>query len=445
MGKYFGTDGFRAEVNNGLCAEQAYKIGRFIGYHYSKSGKRARVLIGRDTRISGRMLECALCAGLTSSGADVYLLGVITTPAVSFLMGEGFDIGIMITASHNPYNDNGIKIINDKGEKPSDSETELIENYLDGTKELPLARGTDIGKIVDYTEGVSAYISHLTEIFPLPLAGVKIGIDTANGAGYEIARNVFSSLGAQIYTIGAEPSGTNINDGCGSTHIDALKELVKQNGLDFGFALDGDGDRCIGVDENGCEVDGDKIMYIIARSLMRKGLLEKDSVVATVMSNGGFERALSDAGINCVRCGVGDRFVYEEMCNGGYSLGGEQSGHIIIKRYAKTGDGILTALALSSEIINGESLSALCAEVKPYPQRSISVRVNDKDAVLENKDVKDKISQVRAEIKGGRVLIRKSGTEPVIRVMVECEYDGACEKYATEIAEEIKRVSENAD
>lgn len=445
MGKYFGTDGFRAEVNNGLCAEHAYKIGRFVGYHYSKSGKKARVLIGRDTRLSGRMLEGALCAGLSSSGADVYLLGVITTSAVSFLMGEGFDLGIVITASHNPYSDNGIKIMDAKGQKLPDSEIELIEGYIDGEESVPLKTGAEIGKIIDYTDGAKTYIKHLTSLFPMSLNGMKIGIDTANGAGCEIAKEVFSTLGAQIYTLGAEPNGININDGCGSTHIDALGALVKQNGLDFGFALDGDGDRCIGIDEKGCEVDGDKIMYIIATSLMRRGMLDKSAVVATVMSNGGFEEALKENGINCVRCAVGDRFVYEEMCSGGYCLGGEQSGHIIIKRYAKTGDGILTALALTYEIINNGSLSSLCQGVKPYPQASISVRVNNKDAVLENMSVKDKISQVRAQIKGGRVLIRKSGTEPVIRVMVECKDATECEKYAVEIAEEIKRANTYAN
>ena len=453
--KYFGTDGFRGEANVDLTATHAYKIGRFLGWYYraslsgcKKAGYRPRIVIGKDTRRSSYMLEYAIASGIVSSGADAYMLHVTTTPSVSYVTRQDlFDAGIMITASHNPFYDNGIKVINSHGEKLDDATTLLMESYIDGNlsslgvsgEDIPLATGDKIGRIHDYDSGRNRYVGYLISLASNSFKNLKIGIDSANGASWNIANAVFSALGAQTYIIGAEPDGLNVNEGCGSTHIEGLCKLVREKHLDVGFAFDGDGDRCIAVDEKGRVVDGDAIIYILAKRLKAKGTLSQNTVVATVMSNSGFLRSLEKIGVNHVETAVGDRFVYECMQENDYSLGGEQSGHIIIKKYATTGDGILTALMLAEEMCDAKStLSKLREEVKLYPQYMKNIRVKNKDTAISDPLVIETVHKVEDRIGGkGRVLLRKSGTEPVVRIMIECEDETLCTFYAEEIAEAI--------
>ena len=453
--KYFGTDGFRGEANVNLTSLQAYKVGRFLGWYFSsklsgcqKPGYRPRIVIGKDTRRSSYMLEYSIVAGITASGADAYMLHVTTTPSVSYVTRQDeFDCGIMITASHNPFYDNGIKVINSHGEKLDDETTALIEAYLDGDlaalgvmgDDLPLAQKSKIGCIHDYVSGRNRYIGYLISVASNSYKNLKIGIDCANGASWNIAGSVFSALGAQVYTIGAEPDGLNINTECGSTHMDNLVKLVKEKHLDLGFAFDGDADRCLAVDENGKIVDGDAIIYILGKRLKSRGMLNEDTVVTTVMSNSGFVASLEKAGIKCVQTTVGDRFVYECMQNNNYSIGGEQSGHIIIKKYATTGDGLLTAIMVAEEICDTKSSLATLAEpVKVYPQFTKSIRVKDKPAVMNDKSVLAAVGEVERLIgKDGRVLLRQSGTEPVIRVMVESLTEEKCVEYAQTVVDKI--------
>lgn len=448
--KYFGTDGFRGEVNVDLTAEHAYKIGRFLGWYFKSDSlviDKPRIVIGKDTRRSSYMLEYALCSGIIASGADAYILHVTTTPSVSYIVRtEGFDCGIMITASHNPFYDNGIKLINRYGEKFDDEATEMIEKYIDGEFEaqddsdLPYAHREQIGAVVDYVSGRNRYIAYLISLASHSYRNLKIGLDCANGAVWSIARAVFDALGAQTYVVGDSPDGININHNCGSTHIDNLRRLVKENHLDIGFAFDGDGDRCIAVDEKGNEIDGDKMMYILAQRLKSRGILHNDTVVATIMSNSGFVKSLEKSGLKCELTTVGDRFVYEKMQEKGYDLGGEQSGHIIIKKYATTGDGLLTAIMITEELFDKKSsLSKLASDVILYPQHVKSIRVKDKKSVISNKNVLAAVADAEKLIGGkGRVLLRESGTEPVIRVMVECENESLCIELVEAIAKTIK-------
>lgn len=454
--KYFGTDGFRGEANVGLTSLQAYKVGRFLGWYYSsalsgcqKKGYRPKIVIGKDTRRSSYMLEYSIAAGITASGADAYMLHVTTTPSVSYVTRlDGFDCGIMITASHNPFYDNGIKVINRYGEKLDDFTTAYIEAYLDGElstlgiteSDLPLATKERIGCIVDYVSGRNRYVGYLISLASNSYKKLKIGLDCANGASWNIASAVFGALGAQLYVIGDEPDGLNVNLGCGSTKMEKLCQLVRDQHLDVGFAFDGDADRCLAVDENGNVVDGDAIMYILGKRLKSRGMLNGDTVVATVMSNSGFFKSLEKAGLRCEQTAVGDRFVYECMQNNDYSLGGEQSGHIIVKKYATTGDGILTAIMLLEEICDSkQTLAKLCEPVTLYPQYIKNIRVKDKNQTVNDEVVLQSVKEVDALIAGnGRVLLRQSGTEPVIRIMIEAESMEKCQDYAQMIAEVVK-------
>ncbi|MBQ7290464.1 MAG: phosphoglucosamine mutase [Clostridia bacterium] len=442
--KYFGTDGFRGEAGITLTADHAYKIGRFAGAYFSSRAKdgRARVCIGKDTRRSSYMLEYAMAAGLASSGADVYLLHVTTTPSVSYITKRhSFDLGVMITASHNPFCDNGIKLIDASGEKLGDAEAALIEKYIDGEAgELPFAFGADIGAVYDFAEGRGEYVAHLTTLAEHSFEKMKIGLDMANGAAFAVAGDVFKALGARVFTLGDAPNGMNINLACGSTHAEMLARLVREKGLDIGFAFDGDGDRCIAVDENGAVVDGDKMMYIFAKHMAAHGRLAHGTLAATVMSNSGFFESLARAGISCVQTAVGDRFVYEKMKECGYSLGGEQSGHIIFADHASTGDGILTAIMLANVLCeSGIPLSSLASGAVLYPQYVKNVRVKDKDAAASDAEVQKTVERAEKEIdKKGRILLRKSGTEPVLRIMLEAETEEKCRKYAEEIANVIE-------
>ncbi len=453
--KYFGTDGFRGEANVGPTSMQAYKIGRFLGWFYSsplsgntKPGYRPRIVIGKDTRRSSYMLEYSIVAGITASGADAYMLHVTTTPSVSYVTRQDdFDCGIMITASHNPFYDNGIKIINRYGEKLDDATTALIEKYIDGElasigiteSDIPLAFREKIGCIVDYVAGRNRYIAYLISVASHSYRNLRIGLDCANGASWNIANAVFSALGAQTYVTGAQPDGLNVNSGCGSTHIENLQKLVREQHLDLGFAFDGDADRCIAVDEHGNVVDGDGIMYILGKRLKKRDMLSGNTVVATVMSNSGLFSALEKADIKCVQTTVGDRFVYECMQDNDYSLGGEQSGHIILKKYATTGDGILTAIMMTEEVCSSKTtLSKLAEPLKLYPQYTMNIRVKSKDAVFADKDVLAAVEEVNGLIAGnGRALLRKSGTEPVVRIMIEAETEDMCKNFADMIAKPI--------
>ena len=457
VNKYFGTDGFRGEANVTLTSMQAYRVGRFLGWYYSsklsgctKPGYRPRIVIGKDTRRSSYMLEYSIVAGITASGADAYMLHVITTPGVSYVTRKDeFDCGIMITASHNPYYDNGIKVINAYGEKLDDETTALIEAYIDGDlktlgvtgDDLPLAQKSKIGCIHDYSAGRNRYIGYLISLASNSYKNLRIGLDCANGASWNIAGAVFSALGAQIYVIGDEPDGLNCNEGCGSTHIEPLKKLVREKHLDLGFAFDGDADRCIAVDENGNEVDGDAMIYILGKRLKMRGTLEDNTVVTTIMSNSGFVASLEEIGIKCVQTKVGDRFVYECMQNNNYAIGGEQTGHIIVKKYATTGDGILSAILLAEEICDSKtSLAKLVEPIKFYPQHLQNVRVKDKAAVLADASVLKAKDEVEKLInKKGRALLRQSGTESVIRVMVESETQEKCVEYVEMIVNEIAK------
>ena len=441
MGKYFGTDGFRGEANKKLTVEHAFKVGRFLGWYYGQDYK-ARIVIGKDTRRSSYMFEYALAAGLTASGADAFLLHVTTTPSVSFVVRtEDFDCGIMISASHNPYYDNGIKIISGSGKKIEAEVEEKIEAYIDGELgELPLATGENIGRTVDYVAGRNRYIGHLIAMATRSFKNTKVGLDCANGSASSIAKSVFDALGAKTYVIHNEPDGTNINRGCGSTHIEELKKFVLAKGLDVGFAFDGDADRCIAVDENGRVIDGDLILYICGKYLKEEGQLTNNTVVTTVMSNLGLYKAFDKAGISYEKTAVGDKYVYANMCANSHCLGGEQSGHIIFSKYATTGDGILTALMVMGVMMDKKvSLSTLASEVKIYPQLLKNVRVADKKEVKDNEAVQSDVEAVSKELgEDGRILVRESGTEPVIRVMVEAETDELCAKHVNAVIDVIK-------
>ncbi len=441
MGKYFGTDGFRGEANKDLNVEHAYKIGRFLGYYYSADHK-AKVVIGKDTRRSSYMFEAALCAGLTASGADAYLLHVTTTPSVSFIArADDFDCGIMISASHNPFYDNGIKVINGSGEKMEEEILLKIEDYIDSDEQLPFAEGESIGCTIDYASGRNRYIGYLISLATRSFKGWKVGLDCANGSTWMMAKSVFDALGADTYVIGNRPDGLNINVDCGSTHIENLRKFVMENKLDIGFAFDGDADRCIAVDEKGNVVHGDYIMYVCAKYMQERGMLGESKVVTTIMSNMGLYLALDELGIGYEKTAVGDKYVAENMRQNGHLIGGEQSGHIIFGRYANTGDGILTALKIMEAVIESKQpLSALAAGMKMYPQKLKNVVVTDKDETLACEEVKEAVRQVEADLgKQGRVVLRKSGTEPVLRVMVEATTDELCEEKVDYIIEAMNK------
>ncbi len=447
MAKYFGTDGFRGESNVTLTADHAYKTGRFLGWYLRKKkleqgdDSPAKVVIGKDTRRSGYMLEYSLAGGLTASGCDAYLLHVTTTPCVSFITGaDGFDCGIMISASHNPYYDNGIKLFNSSGEKMSEEITNLIEEYLDrDDKTLPFAVRDKIGKTVDYIAGRNRYIGYLISLGMHSFKGIRVGLDCANGSAWNIAKSVFEALGATVYLIGAEPDGLNINCGVGSTHIETLCNFVRENNLDIGFAFDGDADRCLCVDEKGQVVDGDRILYIAAKYLKKKQQLEGNCIVSTVMSNLGLDKALEKEGIGNIKTQVGDRFVYEEIKRGGYRLGGEQSGHIIFSSYATTGDGLLTSLKVMEIMLSEKAkLSELTSDFNEYPQVIINVPTENKYAVVECACVKSALEKAELSFGGrGRVLIRASGTENMVRVMVEAESEELCRSVAEKLAKAV--------
>ena len=444
MAKYFGTDGFRGEANVGLTVEHAFKIGRFLGWYYGRDRK-CNIVIGKDTRRSSYMFESALSAGITASGADAYLLHVTTTPSVSYVTrSDQFDCGIMISASHNPFHDNGIKLINSNGEKMEDSVIEEVEKYLDGKiGELPYAVGGDIGRTVDYAAGRNRYIGYLISLAKNSYKGKKVGLDCANGSTWMIAKSVFDALGATTYVINNTPNGTNINENAGSTHIEYLQQFVIKNGLDIGFAFDGDADRCLAVDEKGGLVDGDLILYVVAKYMKEKGTLDNTKVVTTIMSNFGLYKALDELGIGYEKTAVGDKYVYENMRENGHLIGGEQSGHIIFSTYATTGDGMLTAIKLMQVVLDKKTtLSELVRDVTVYPQVLKNVRVPDKDAVLNHPDVQAKVAEVTEELQGnGRILLRKSGTEPVLRVMAEAPSYEICEEKVNAIIEVMNGLS----
>ena len=456
MGKYFGTDGFRGEANLTLTADHAFKVGRFLGWYFTQLRRRerkdgpARIVIGKDTRRSSYMFEYTLVGGLVASGADAYLLHVTTTPSVAYVARtEDFDCGIMISASHNPYYDNGIKLINSFGEKMDESVIALIEAYLDGElavfgkewPELPLAQREQIGRTVDHVSGRNRYIGHLIGMGQYSFKGKKVGLDCANGSSWNIAKSVFDALGAKTYVINADPDGYNINTNAGSTHIEGLQKFVLDNGLDVGFAYDGDADRCLCVDEKGNVVSGDHILYIYGRYMKERGKLLMNTVVTTVMSNFGLYKAFDELGIDYAKTKVGDKYVYEYMMQHGCRIGGEQSGHIIFSKYASTGDGILTSLKIMEVMMaKKKPLSELHADLTIYPQVLKNVRVTDKRLAQDDPDVQAAVSEVAAKLgDSGRILVRESGTEPVVRVMVEAESEEACQKYVDFVVETIKR------
>lgn len=451
MGKYFGTDGFRGEANVDLTVEHAYKVGRFLGWYYGKQakGERCRIVIGKDTRRSSYMFEYSLVAGLTASGADVFLLHVTTTPSVSHVIRtEDFDCGIMISASHNPYYDNGIKIMNGSGEKLEESVILEIEKYLDGeTEEIPLAKREAIGRTQDFAAGRNRYIGYLISLATRSFKGKRVGLDCANGSASSVAKSVFDALGADTFVINNEPDGLNINRNCGSTHIEGLQAYVKEHHLDVGFAYDGDADRCLAVDEKGNVVDGDLILYICGKHMKEQGLLRNNKIVTTVMSNLGLYKALDREGIEYDTTAVGDKYVYENMSQTGNCLGGEQSGHIIFSKYASTGDGILTSLQLMEVMLEKkETLSRLASEVTILPQLLKNMRVKDKAEALVDADVQKAAKDVEAALgKDGRLLLRQSGTEPLIRVMVEAETEELCEKYVDQVIDVLKRKGHAAE
>lgn len=441
MGKYFGTDGFRGEANVSLMPEHAYRVGRFLGWYFKKEGRECRVIIGKDTRRSGYMLEYALSAGVTASGANAYLLHVTTTPSVSYIArSERFDCGIMISASHNPFYDNGIKLLNGKGEKMEQSIIDQIEAYLDSTEELPRATKDQIGRTVDYTEGRNRYMGYLISQAVYSLRGLEIGLDCANGSAYRIAPGIFNALGAETHVMNDNPDGANINQNCGSTNMEGLQKFVVKNHLDMGFAFDGDADRCLAVDEKGNIINGDLILYIYGRYMKERGKLLNNTIVTTVMSNLGLYKALDEISVNYVQTAVGDKYVYEEMMNHGHRIGGEQSGHIIFSKYANTGDGILTALKLVQVVQDRKkTLSQLAEPVKIYPQVLKNIRVTDKTKAQNDPEVKAAVAKAAEELgDSGRILLRESGTEPLVRVMVEAESTETCERIVDEIIELIK-------
>ena len=462
MGKYFGTDGFRGEANVGLTADHAHKVGRFLGWYFGELKRRAgsdepaRIVIGKDTRRSSYMFEYALVGGLTASGADAYLLHVTTTPSVAYITKiDDFDCGIMISASHNPYYDNGIKLINGSGEKMDEQTISLIENYIDGSvtvfgetlSELPYAKREAIGRTVDYVSGRNRYIGYLISLGIYSFRGVKVGLDCANGSSWNIAKSVFDALGAKTYLIGAEPDGLNINNGVGSTHIENLQKLVVEKELDVGFAYDGDADRCLCVDEKGNVITGDHILYIYGKYMRERGKLLNNTVVTTVMSNFGLYKAFDEEGIGYVKTAVGDKYVYEYMQKNGCRLGGEQSGHIIFTKYASTGDGILTSLKMMEVMLaKKKKMSELCEGLVIYPQILKNVRVKNKAAAQADPDV---AAAVKAEIdrlgSQGRILVRESGTEPLIRVMAEAETETLCRECVDRIVDVIVKKGHAAE
>ena len=433
---YFGTDGFRGEANKVLNFDHAIKIGRFLGWYYGANmGKKAKVLIGKDTRRSSYMFEYALCTGLMASGADAYIMHVTTTPSVAYITRiDDFDCGIMISASHNPFYDNGIKILNANGEKMMDDTLLKIEEYIDGKIDIPVAEREQIGRTVDYVAGRNRYIGYLISMSKYSFKGIKVGLDVANGAAWQIAKSVFDALGAKTYVMNDSPDGYNINTDCGSTHIEHLQEYVVEKGLDIGFAYDGDADRCLCVDEKGNVVTGDHILYLYGLYMKERGKLLNNKVVTTVMSNFGLYKALDKVGIDYNKTAVGDRFVYENMVEEGNRIGGEQSGHIIFSKYATTGDGILTSLKVMEVMLAKEKpISELAAPCVFYPQVLKNVRVKSKPDAQNDPDVQAAVKKVADELgEDGRILVRESGTEPVIRVMVEAGSDELCEKYVDE-------------
>ena len=441
MGKYFGTDGFRGEANVQLTVDQAFKVGRYVGWYYGRDHK-AKIVIGKDTRRSSYMFEYALVAGLTASGADAYLLHVTTTPSVSYVVRtEDFDCGIMISASHNPFYDNGIKLLNGNGQKIEAEVEARIEAYLDGKlEELPLATGEDIGRTVDFASGRNRYIGYLISIPCRDFKNIRVGLDCSNGSSSAIAKSVFDALRAKTYVINNEPDGTNINTNCGSTHIEVLQRFVVEKGLDVGFAYDGDADRCIAVDHRGNIIDGDKIMYVCGKYLREQGRLNGNTVVTTVMSNMGLYKALEREGISYEQTAVGDKYVAENMLENNYSIGGEQSGHIIFSKYSATGDGILTSLMLMEACVEKKTtLCDLAKEMKVYPQILRNVRVADKVAARENPKVKEAVeTAARALGTDGRILVRESGTEPLIRVMVEAGTEDICAEHVDNVVKVIE-------
>ena len=436
MGRYFGTDGFRGEANVVLTVEHAFKVGRFLGWYYGRD-KKAKIVIGKDTRRSSYMYEYSLAAGLTASGADAYLLHVTTTPSVSYVIRtEEFDAGIMISASHNPFYDNGIKILNGRGEKMDAELESMIEDYIDGkTEELPLATGADIGRTVDFVMGRNRYIGYLISLATRSFKHMRVGLDCSNGSASSIAKNVFDALGAKTYVINNEPDGTNINMKCGSTHIEVLRDFVVKEGLDVGFAYDGDADRCIAVDHTGQIIDGDLILYVCGTYMKENGMLRNNTIVTTIMSNLGLYKALDAAEIQYEKTAVGDKYVYENMVTNRHSLGGEQSGHIIFSKHATTGDGILTSLKIMEVMLEKKmDLHTLASPVKIYPQLLKNVRVHSKPKARADEDVVAAIDAVTKALgDNGRILVRESGTEPVIRVMVEASTDEICMKYADQV------------
>ena len=442
MGKYFGTDGFRGEANVNLTVEHAFRVGRFLGHYYGE-GHKPKVVIGKDTRRSSYMFEYALSAGLTASGADVYLLHVTPTPSVSYVVKrEGFDCGIMITASHNPYYDNGIKIINKEGYKLEAEVEQKIEDYIDGRiEEVPYARREDIGRTIDYSIGRHRYIGYLVSLATRSYEGMRVGLDLANGSATAIAKKVFDALGAKTYVINTDPDGLNINTDCGSTHIEGLQRLVVEEKLDVGFAYDGDADRCLAVDDKGCVVDGDRIMYLCGKYMKEHRELSNDTIVTTVMSNLGLYKALDEAGIRYEKTAVGDKYVHENMLANGYSLGGENSGHIIFSKHATTGDGVLTSLKVMEVMLESKQcLSELTSEMKVYPQRLVNVRVTDKRKAQDDSAVQKKVEEVAEALgKDGRILVRESGTEPLLRIMVEAKTDELCEELAMSVIKVIEK------
>ena len=442
MGKYFGTDGFRGEANKNLTFEHAIQIGRFLGWYYGASqGKKAKIVIGKDTRRSSYMFEYALCTGLMASGADAYIMHVTTTPSVAYITRvDDFDCGIMISASHNPYYDNGIKLFNGQGEKMDEATILEIEDYIDGKTTVPVSERDAIGRTVDYVSGRNRYIGYLISMSKYGFKDKKVGLDVANGASWQIAKGVFEALGAKTYVINDEPDGYNINTDCGSTHIEHLQKFVVEKGLDVGFAFDGDADRCLCVDEKGNVITGDHILYIYGLYMKERGKLLNNKVVTTVMSNFGLYKALDRASIEYEKTKVGDKYVYENMVQTGNRIGGEQSGHIIFSKYETTGDGILTSLKMMEVMLAKEKpLSVLASPVVFYPQVLKNVRVKSKPDAQNDPDVKAAVDKVAKELGDtGRILVRESGTEPVIRVMVEAESDDICEKYVDSVIDVIK-------
>ena len=443
MGKYFGTDGFRGEANKNLTFEHAVQIGRYLGWYYgARLGKKAKVVIGKDTRRSSYMFEYALCTGLMASGADAYIMHVTTTPSVSYIARvDDFDCGIMISASHNPFYDNGIKLLNGNGEKMDEETILKVEDFIDGKTTVPTATRQEIGRTVDYVAGRNRYIGYLISMSKFSFKGVKVGLDVANGAAWSIARGVFDALGAKTYVMNDHPDGCNINTDCGSTHIEHLQKFVVENRLDIGFAYDGDADRCLCVDEKGNVVTGDHILYVYGLYMKERGKLANNKVVTTVMSNFGLYKALDKVGIEYDKTKVGDKYVYENMVQTGNRIGGEQSGHIIFTKYATTGDGILTSIKMMEVMLAKEKpMSELAAPVVFYPQVLKNVRVKSKPDAQNDPDVQTAVKKV-ADALGdtGRILVRESGTEPVIRVMVEAESDAICRKYVDEVVSVIEK------